>query len=196
MSSTDLFAPLKFFLKLLSLIINEFRSLLQCAIMSLPNSYIGNYLRRHYWSNKFNIKDANFFGRGAEINSIDILKVGKRLILGPNVVIDNGSSFGCYIGNYVAIARGSYIRTGNHNFSDTSIPIMNQGHSAAIINFRGGQYSVVIEDDVWIGANVMILSGAHIAHGSIVAAGTVVSRAFPPYSIIAGNPAYVISSRC
>lgn len=47
---------------------------------------------------------------------------------------------------------------------------------------------VVIEDDVWCGANVTILKGVTIGHGSVVAAGAVVTKSFPPYSIIGGVP--------
>jgi acetyltransferase-like isoleucine patch superfamily enzyme len=54
---------------------------------------------------------------------------------------------------------------------------------------------VVIEDDVWCGANVTILKGVTIGHGSVVAAGAVVTKSFPPYSIIGGVPAKLIRMR-
>lgn len=54
---------------------------------------------------------------------------------------------------------------------------------------------VIIEDDVWIGANVTILKGVTIGRGSVVAAGAVVVKSCPPYSIIGGVPAKVIKSR-
>ena len=54
---------------------------------------------------------------------------------------------------------------------------------------------VVIEDDVWCGANVTILKGVTIGHGSVVAAGAVVTKSFPPYSIIGGIPAKLIKMR-
>lgn len=54
---------------------------------------------------------------------------------------------------------------------------------------------VVIEDDVWCGANVIILKGVTIGHGSVVAAGAVVTKSFPPYSIIGGVPAKLIRMR-
>ena len=53
--------------------------------------------------------------------------------------------------------------------------------------------NVVIEDDVWIGANAMILPGAHIRKGSVVAAGSVVTKAFDEEAVlIAGNPARIV----
>ena len=54
---------------------------------------------------------------------------------------------------------------------------------------------VVIEDDVWVGANVTILKGVTIGHGSVVAAGAVVTKSCPPYSIIGGVPAKVLRRR-
>lgn len=54
---------------------------------------------------------------------------------------------------------------------------------------------VVIEDDVWCGANVTILKGMTIGRGSVVATGAVVTRSFPPYSIIGGVPARLIKMR-
>lgn len=54
---------------------------------------------------------------------------------------------------------------------------------------------VVIEDDVWVGANVTILKGVTIGRGSIVAAGAVVTKSFPPYSVIGGVPAHLLKRR-
>ncbi len=54
---------------------------------------------------------------------------------------------------------------------------------------------VIIEDDVWCGANVTILKGVTIGHGSVVAAGAVVTKSFPPYSIIGGVPAKLLKMR-
>ena len=54
---------------------------------------------------------------------------------------------------------------------------------------------VVIEDDVWCGANVTILKGVTIGRGSVVAAGAVVTKSCPPYSIIGGVPAKILKRR-
>jgi galactoside O-acetyltransferase len=134
-------------------------------------------------------------GRNAEIITRDPLVVGKNFLLGEGVVIDNCDSSGCFIGNEVAIARGSYIRTGNHSFNRSDLPIMFQGHTSQTIFYDDHQYSVVIEDDVWIGANVVILSGTHISRGCVIAAGSVLMGFVPPLSIFAGNPGRVIGKR-
>jgi serine acetyltransferase len=54
---------------------------------------------------------------------------------------------------------------------------------------------VVIEDNVWIGENACIMSGVHIGQGAVVAAGSVVNKDVPPYSIVGGVPAKVIKYR-
>ena len=54
---------------------------------------------------------------------------------------------------------------------------------------------IVIEDDVWIGANCVILPGVHIGYGAVVAAGSVVTRNVPSYALVAGVPAKVIKYR-
>lgn len=54
---------------------------------------------------------------------------------------------------------------------------------------------IIVEDDVWIGANAVLVSGVTIGKGSVVGAGAVVTRSFPPYSIIAGVPARTIGTR-
>jgi acetyltransferase-like isoleucine patch superfamily enzyme len=57
------------------------------------------------------------------------------------------------------------------------------------------QKGIVIEDDCWIAANSIILDGVTIGRGSVVAAGAVVSKSVPPYSVVAGVPARIIKSR-
>jgi maltose O-acetyltransferase len=60
---------------------------------------------------------------------------------------------------------------------------------------NGSNILTVIEDDVWIGMNVLITPGRYIKKGSIIAAGCVLCKNFPEYSIIGGNPSKLIKSR-
>jgi len=62
------------------------------------------------------------------------------------------------------------------------------------INTKGGSKPVVIEDDVWIGTNTIILPGVSIGRGSVIGAGSVVTKDIPPMVVAAGNPARVVSS--
>lgn len=87
------------------------------------------------------------------------------------------------IGNHVNLAQGIIVTALNHNFEDTNKRIDEQGISTN---------PVTIEDDIWIGANAVILPGVTIGHHSVVAAGAVVTKNVPPHSLVAGVPAKII----
>lgn len=174
---------------------NECFALASLLITSYPDTAVGIFLRKKYWSKKFKISNLRHIGKGAIINSRDKLVIGNNFILGNNAVIENVDSYGCFIGDFVGIARGSYIKTADHNLSDIDTPFMNQGHVAKSISYKDNEYSVIIEDNVWIGANCIILSGARIGQGAVISAGSVVSSVIPPYCIAVGNPARVVVNR-
>jgi maltose O-acetyltransferase len=140
------------------------------------------------------LKELQFVGRGVEVYSPDQFVAGRGLILGTDVVISNADSLGIFIGDNVAIARRSYLRTANHSYSPPGhgISWSESGHSAESVSFGGGTYSIVIESDCWIASHCILLSGAHIGRGSIVSAGSVVSRSIPPNSLVVGNPGRVV----
>ena len=87
------------------------------------------------------------------------------------------------IGNYVNLAQNVTVTGLNHIFEDPNKRIDEQGVLTK---------EVVIEDDVWIGANCVILPGVTISKHAIVGAGSVVSSDIPSYSVCAGNPAQII----
>jgi acetyltransferase-like isoleucine patch superfamily enzyme len=87
------------------------------------------------------------------------------------------------IGSHVNLAQGITVTALNHNFSDANKRIDEQGVSTS---------PVTIEDDVWIGANTVILPGVTIGEHCVVAAGAVVTKDVPPHSLVAGVPAKVI----
>ena len=87
------------------------------------------------------------------------------------------------IGNNVNLAQGITVTALNHNFSDTNKRIDEQGVSTNL---------VTIEDDVWVGANAVILPGVTIGEHCVVAAGAIVTKDVPPHSLVAGVPAKVI----
>jgi len=153
-------------------------------------------IRRVKFSLIYGPVKTKFIGKNITIVSRDKFEIGNNIILGHDVVLENGNGYGIYIGKDVSIARDCYIRTSNHKMSDISVPISEQGHQSTKINFKKDEYSIVIEDDVWIGAKCIILSGAHIGKGSVISAGSIISSSkIPEYSIASGNPAKVISFR-
>lgn len=87
------------------------------------------------------------------------------------------------IGNHVNLAQSITVTALNHNFADSEKRIDEQGVSTT---------PVIIEDDVWIGANAVVLPGVKIGTHSVIAAGAVVTKDVPPHSIVAGIPAKVI----
>lgn len=87
------------------------------------------------------------------------------------------------IGNHVNLAQGITVTALNHNFSDTNKRIDEQGVSTNPVS---------IEDDVWVGANAVILPGVTIGEHCVVAAGAIVTKDVPPHSLVAGVPAKVI----
>ena len=87
------------------------------------------------------------------------------------------------IGNHVNLAQGITVTALNHNFSDAEKRIDEQGVNTT---------PVVIGDDIWIGANAVILPGVTIGSHSVVAAGSVVTKDVPPHSLVAGVPAKII----
>jgi len=87
------------------------------------------------------------------------------------------------IGNDIRLAQNITLSGLNHNYTDVDLPIHVQGVSTA---------PIVIEDETWIGANVVVLAGVIIGKHSIVAAGSVVTKDVPAYSVAVGNPARVL----
>ena len=116
-------------------------------------------------------------------------------MLGDNAIVAISDSDPVFIGNNVAISEGSYLRSANHCIDDWTKPMILQGHASKKISYHGKTYSIVIEDDVWVAAHCVILTGAFIGRGSVISAGSVVSSEIPPYSIVVGNPSRVIANR-
>lgn len=94
------------------------------------------------------------------------------------------------IGNKVALGPKVTIMTGNHA-TDTIGTFMWDVHDKK----DGLDKDVIIEDEIWVGSNVTILSGAHISRGCVIAAGAIVNKYIPPYSIVGGVPAKVLKYR-
>jgi maltose O-acetyltransferase len=125
-----------------------------------------------------NIQKGVYFGKGHKISIGDYSGIGERSILGQTDEIT--------IGDNVLTGPELMIFTQNHHFGDRNVPIRMQG---------GVPAPVVIENDVWIGARVIILAGVTIGTGSVVGAGSVVTKDVAPYSIVGGVPAKVIGQR-
>ncbi len=178
-----------------NLFINTILSFYKHFIIYFPKSSLGEYIRKKYWHKFLNSKHFRLIERGVEIFSTTNSRYGKNLVIGFNTILSCEDGLGIYIGDNVGIAAYCYIRTANHKIENIDIPILQQGHDFKSLSYNDSNYSIIIEDDVWIGSHSIILSGSYIGQGSVISAGSVVSSKIPPYSIVAGNPARVIKSR-
>jgi acetyltransferase-like isoleucine patch superfamily enzyme len=124
------------------------------------------------------------------------LKIGEYTsINGPNTSIFSKIN-GVEIGNYCSIARNVTIQEYNH-FTDhlSTYYILKNYFNEPVTTEVFSKGRIIIGNDVWIGANVTILSGAQIGDGAIVGANSVISGKIPPFAIVGGSPAKSIRFR-
>ncbi len=126
-----------------------------------------------------NIEKGVYFGDGGQVEVGDNAKIGFNFeVLGPAIFT---------LGRNVMIGPEVLFITINHRFDRTDVPVKEQGHQPP----KG----IVVEDDVWIGARVIVLPGVRIGTGAIVGVGAVVTKDVPANTIVGGNPAKVIRQR-
>jgi acetyltransferase-like isoleucine patch superfamily enzyme len=111
--------------------------------------------------------------------------IGKYSQINPYTVIYGGD--GVTIGDYVMIAPHCMIVAGNHNHNQLEMPMR------FAVSYSKGP--IVIEDDVWIGANCTITDGITIGKGAVIGANSVVTKDVKPYDVVGGVPAKFIKSR-
>jgi acetyltransferase-like isoleucine patch superfamily enzyme len=115
---------------------------------------------------------------------------GKSIVLGNWIFVGRATEFNICksirIGDYALIASGCKFIDHDHGITDDSLPIGLQ---------PGEEREIVIEGNVWLGANVIVLKGVTIGEGAVVAAGAVVTKSVPPFEIWAGVPAVRIAVR-
>ena len=117
------------------------------------------------------------------------IEVGDDVSLGTGAVLMATESK-IRIGNKVMFGPNVRVIGGNHNTSQLG-KFMYDVHEKR----AGDDEDVLIEDDVWVGCGAIILKGVRVGRGSVVAAGALVNKDVPPYSVVAGVPARVVGSR-
>lgn len=125
-----------------------------------------------------------------------MVNVGRFVsISGPGTIIHREIN-DIRIGSFTSIAPNVSIHEFNHNMRLPSTYAMNFNiFKESNQNDFISKGSVLIEEDVWIGANVSILSGVSVGRGSVIGAGSVVTSNIPRYSVAVGNPCRVIKKR-
>jgi len=115
-----------------------------------------------------------------------------NLVVGENCVINSGTVLytgnGINIGNFVAIAANCTFAPVNHEYMKKDELIRNQG-------FKPSKGGIIVEDDVWIGANCVLLDGAFLRKGCVIAAGSIIRGEIGAYSVNAGYPLKIIGNR-
>jgi len=146
--------------------------------------YMRGYLCQHIikkCGKSLNVERMAYFGTGKGLN------IGDNSNMGIGSYLSNTNGDGeLTIGNNVIMGPDVLIKTENHNYSDTRRLIREQGFCSE---------PVIIGDDVWIGTRAIILPGVEIGEGSVIAAGAVVTKDVPPYTVVGGVPARIIKKR-
>jgi acetyltransferase-like isoleucine patch superfamily enzyme len=149
--------------------------------------------------NQIEFGENSFISSEAQVDTKE-LKMGSNSFIAShsmirgNIILGSNCSINAYANIAGAVAIGDGVRIAsfvsimgfNHGHSDPHVPIYKQPHI-----FKG----IKINDDVWIGANAIILDGVTIGAHSIIGAGAVVTKSFPPYCVLGGNPAKIIKMR-
>ena len=127
-----------------------------------------------------------FLGKSSVIEDYAIINnaVGE-ITIGNSTRIGMGNTIigPVMIGNNVILAQNVVLSALNHNFEDVLTTINQQGVKTD---------QIIIENNVWIGANTSILTGVHIGEHVVVGAGSVVTKDIPSFSVVVGNPAKII----
>lgn len=153
--------------------------------------FFGLPLLRSHWLPFSGLRVRLLRAFGARIGTGVVIKPGVRVKYPWRVTIGDDCWIGedCWIdsiadvriGSDVCLSQGSYLCTGNHDWSDPGFRLMEQ--------------DITIENGAWVGAKAIICPGVVVAEGSVVGAGSVASRRIPAHEIHAGNPAKFIRKR-
>lgn len=141
-----------------------------------------------------------FVGHNVHFSDNVHLAVGGKVYADPMLSIGNN----CYIGYRLIVSAFQKIEIGNNCLLGEGVKIFdNIGHHSDPEKRRKnepitkeGVSPVIIEDDVQISSNAIILKGVRIGRGSMVGAGSIVTKDVAPYSFVAGNPARLIKQIC
>ena len=140
------------------------------------------------WQSRIDVLPFNKFvlGAGSTIEEYCTINNGVgNVIIGQNTLIGIGNTIigPIKIGNNVIFAQNIVASALNHEYRDPNLPIYKQ----PIITKE-----IIIEDDCWIAANAVITAGVTIGKHSVIAAGAVVTKEIPHYSVAVGNPAKIL----
>ena len=165
---------------------NKYRSYIFRAERKKDGCYI------HPTAHLYNLKNIKL-SRNAEIWENAVIRayssevaIGENSQVGPQTILLSGD-YGIKIGDNVMVGPHCVFAAGVHEYRDLTVPMRMAG------SFSNGP--IIVEDDVWIGANCTITDNVRISKGAIIGANSVVNKNVNAYDIVAGNPAKKIRSR-
>jgi acetyltransferase-like isoleucine patch superfamily enzyme len=176
------------------------------------------FLRKFFWIEPVLRSICTGVGRGLRADRLPYIRGRGEFRIGDNVRLSGRSTFtfmrgmpqtpsivigdAVFIGNGCVLAAGRSVSIGNNCLISGGTRIQdNDGHPLDAERRRTGERispddakPVIIEDDVWIGANVIVLKGVRIGKRAVVGAGAVITHDVPADTVVAGNPAAVVKT--
>ncbi len=145
------------------------------------------YLHEHVlWRKKIHIKGVVRIHSRTSIRNAQSIYLGNNVRITMDCCVWAEKSSKIVIGDNVLIGPGVKLFCGNHGSELNGVPMVFQGRR---------EKDIVIGNDVWIGANSVVLSGVKINNGAIIASGSVVTKEVPENAIYGGIPAKLIKYR-
>ena len=151
-------------------------------------AHIPSYHIRHGWYQRvlgWRIEPRAAILLGQHVQMAGVRSSGRKVRIGAGTVINHGcllyTTGGLEIGREVSISAGVWLVTGTHDMNHPDFP--------------DEYHPIVIGDHAWIGARATILAGVTIGEGAVVMAGAVVARDVPPFAVVGGVPARIVSER-
>ena len=187
----------------------RFRAIAEMIVRNIPDELFGAYVRNFVYRGWFADCDGFFaISSGVFITGFDAIRIGARGNIARDVMLYAHDSGGIQLGSDCSIGPGAIVSSAdggrvtigdggligpkvvmisaNHVYTDPNVLIRRQGFTAKTID---------IGKDVWIGASAVILSGVKIGDGSVIGAGSVVSKDVPAQQVWAGVPARFVKTR-
>ena len=159
-----------------------------------------SYLQKYVVIGDFCRVDHSEFGQHVDIQRNSMVygsKLGDYTYVGKNFTVWNS-----VIGKFCSISWNVGIGGANHDYCKitqhaflyaTQFGLIDENNKPKYERFPD---DCIIGNDVWVGCNAVICRGVNVGDGAVIAAGAVVTKDVPPYSIVAGVPAKVIKKRC
>ncbi|WP_251394957.1 CatB-related O-acetyltransferase [Metabacillus litoralis] len=160
-------------------------------LLKKKREYMNSKIESYHIANNVELGDSSEIGKGVILG--ESVKIGKYSYVNRGTIISSGT-----IGNYCSIASNCLIGPDSHpiNYISTS-PFLYEEKNILNIESDWDRFPnpPSIGNDVWIGANSVIMQGVNVGNGVIIGTGSIVTKDIPDYHIVAGVPSSIIRRR-